>query len=302
MELAQLSYFIKVAELEHVTRAAEELHMAQPALTKAIRQLERELNTPLFDRLGKYIRLNENGRIFLKYATEALQLLEDGKKQLQDTTDGRKGTVQLAMDVHTQDVPELIMRFKNSYPEFNVSIVPYVDGSFHYDLCLTSMPILPQTMEKICLYNEELLLALPDSHPLASLETIQLQDVRHESFIMAPSSSSLRVITDRCFAMAGIQAAIVLESEDPVLVERMVAAGHVLAIIPSGSWTSTACSGIVLRRIVNAGSSRTVSLCWVKGHYLSYAAGKFKELAIQYYMEKPNSNHSYRPKSIQYSH
>ncbi|MBD7968352.1 LysR family transcriptional regulator [Paenibacillus gallinarum] len=287
MELAQLSYFIKVAELEHVTRAAEELHMAQPALTKAIRQLEKELNTPLFDRLGKYIRLNENGRIFLKYATEALQLLEEGKKQLQDTTDGKKGSVQLAIDVHTQDVPELIMKFKENFPEFNVAIVPYVEGSYHHDLCLTSMPILPQTMERVCLYNEELLLALPDSHPLASLETIHLQAVRHESFIMAPASSSLRVITDRCFAMAGIQPSIALESEDPILVERMVAAGQLLAIVPSKSWTSSAYSGIVLRRIVNAGSSRTVSLCWMKGHYLSCAAERFKELAIQYYKEKP---------------
>ncbi|WP_211748550.1 LysR family transcriptional regulator [Paenibacillus sp. Marseille-Q4541] len=295
MELAQLAYFIKVAELEHVTRAAEELHMAQPALTKAIRQLERELNTPLFDRLGKYIRLNENGRVFLKYATEALQLLEDGKKQLQDTMEGKKGTVQLALDVHAQDVPELIMEYNKKFPEFNVSIVPYVELNFHYDLCMTSMPTLPPTMERISLYKEELLLALPASHPLAGHEAIQLHDVRHEPFIMAPASGSLRFVTDRCLTMAGIQVPVVLESEDPTLILGMVAAGQALAIVPSRSWDHPSpYPGITLRRIVNAGSTRTVTLCWMKGHYLSCAAEKFKELAINYYQSKCELNDGMR--------
>lgn len=290
MELSHLVYFIKVAELEHVTRAADELHIAQPALTKAIRQLEKELNTPLFDRLGKYIRLNENGRIFLKYASEALQLLEDGKKQLQDTADGKKGTVQLAVDVHSQDIPELILNFKEKYPAFHINLVPYIEGNIHYDLCLTSMPVLPTGMEKIRLYQEEIYLALPDSHPLASEEAIQLQDVRHESFILPPSSSSLRVIIDRCLAMAGIQVPIIMESEDPMLVQRMITAGQVLAFIPAGKCDSMVHTGITMRRIINAGSTRTLSLCWMKGHYLSYAAEKFMELTTEYYEKKINSS------------
>ena len=70
MNLQQLEYFRVVATLEHITKAANVLHIAQPALSKIIKTLERELGLQLFDRVGKNIVLNENGKILLKYARQ----------------------------------------------------------------------------------------------------------------------------------------------------------------------------------------------------------------------------------------
>lgn len=67
MDLLQLRYFLMVARMEHITKAANALHMTQPSLSKAISRLEKEVGAPLFDRHGRQIRLNENGRIFLKH-------------------------------------------------------------------------------------------------------------------------------------------------------------------------------------------------------------------------------------------
>ena len=70
MELLQLYYFKHVAELEHVSKAAEQLHVAQPALSQAIRRLEQEFQTTFFDRVGKNVVLNEKGKILLEYYSE----------------------------------------------------------------------------------------------------------------------------------------------------------------------------------------------------------------------------------------
>jgi LysR family transcriptional regulator, transcription activator of glutamate synthase operon len=85
----QLKYFKKIAEAQSMTRVAEEIHISQSALSKTIRTLETELGVKLFDREGKYIKLNENGKIFLKYVNRNLQSLEDAKKELSDYNSNR---------------------------------------------------------------------------------------------------------------------------------------------------------------------------------------------------------------------
>ncbi|WP_100407569.1 LysR family transcriptional regulator [Bacillus solitudinis] len=83
MELQHLRQFKVVAELEHMTRASENLHIAQPALSKTIRILEDELKVKLFTRIGKNIKLNLNGQILLKYTNEIMYIIDNAKKSLQ---------------------------------------------------------------------------------------------------------------------------------------------------------------------------------------------------------------------------
>lgn len=82
MEIFQLIQFQAVAELEHMTRAAERLNLAQPALSRTIQNLENELEAPLFDRSGRRMRLNENGRILLRYSRQILSSIQDAKTRL----------------------------------------------------------------------------------------------------------------------------------------------------------------------------------------------------------------------------
>ena len=92
MDLQQLKYFQTIARLEHVSRAAEELYVAQPSLSRAIARLEEELGVPLFDRQGRHIQLNHLGRAFLKYVEEAFDKLEEGKREVEDLASFGAGT------------------------------------------------------------------------------------------------------------------------------------------------------------------------------------------------------------------
>ena len=96
MDLLQLHYFRTVARLQHMTMAAEVLNVAQPALSKTIARLERELGVPLFDRQGRRIRLNRYGEAFLDKVDRALNLLEQAKQEVADMAGAEKGTIHLA--------------------------------------------------------------------------------------------------------------------------------------------------------------------------------------------------------------
>src|SRR5215813_15375912 len=101
MDLLQLHYFQTVARLEHVTRAAEELRVAQPALSKTIARLETELGVPLFDRRGRRVALNTCGRAFLRHVERLFMALEDGRQELADLASLTRGTVTVAPDFDT---------------------------------------------------------------------------------------------------------------------------------------------------------------------------------------------------------
>src|SRR5262252_3894795 len=96
MDLLQLHYFRTVARLEHVTRAAEELRVAQPALSKTMARLEGELGVPLFERRGRRIALNTGGRAFLRHVDRIFMALEDGRQELADLAGLARGTVTIA--------------------------------------------------------------------------------------------------------------------------------------------------------------------------------------------------------------
>ena len=98
MDLLQLRYFQAVARHQHVSRAAAELHVAQPALSRAIARLETELGVPLFDRRGRRIRLNRFGAMFLARAGRALGELDQGQHELRDAAGLAQGTVAVAAE------------------------------------------------------------------------------------------------------------------------------------------------------------------------------------------------------------
>src|SRR2546428_13358678 len=111
MDLLQLHYFRTVARLEHMTRAAEALLIAQPALSQTIARLEDELGVPLFDRLGRRIRLNLFGKAFLERVERVFAELDQGRRELADLVGGEQGRVDLSLGVVLRIFPELLHDF-----------------------------------------------------------------------------------------------------------------------------------------------------------------------------------------------
>lgn len=123
MELLQLYYFQVTARCEHISAAARELHIAQPALSQTIRRLEQELGTPLFDRIGKRIQLNDCGRIFLKYTDIALGALSDAKTEISEALSNPEQTITLCVQAASSLLPDILGQFRALHPQISFQII-----------------------------------------------------------------------------------------------------------------------------------------------------------------------------------
>lgn len=97
MNIRYVRYFLAVAEHQGFTRAAEALHISQPALSQQIRMLEESLDAQLFDRSGRHIHLTDAGEVFLQYARQAFQLLDEGQRAIHDVEDLSRGSLRIAV-------------------------------------------------------------------------------------------------------------------------------------------------------------------------------------------------------------
>ena len=126
MNLLYLSYFLEIAQKEHLTKAAEELHITQPALSRALANLEQELGVKLFERDRKKMRLNENGRILKKSAERIFAELESLRQQLSDTKDTVSGRLCIGSSFPERDpdfIQECILEFMQLYPDVAINYV-----------------------------------------------------------------------------------------------------------------------------------------------------------------------------------
>src|SRR6266403_5275819 len=127
MELRHLRYFVAVGEEEHYGRAAERLHVAQPALSRQIQDLEKELGFPLFDRLPRGVKLSAAGKQFLSDARRILQEVEEAKLRAERVATGKAGTLRVgfveALSWHGV-VPDSFRRFRRRQPDAELDLQP----------------------------------------------------------------------------------------------------------------------------------------------------------------------------------
>src|SRR5262245_5418043 len=128
MELHQLRYFAAVADWKSFTRAAEHCFVSQPSLSQQIIKLERELGRPLFERLGRQVRLTEAGRALYAQAVASLGAVDEVKQRLVAATDGDHGTVTVGAipTVAPYLLPPLLQRFATTHPRAEVAVVEHL--------------------------------------------------------------------------------------------------------------------------------------------------------------------------------
>lgn len=286
MELLQLKYFQTVARYEHVTRAAEELHIPQPALSKTISILEKELGVLLFDRRGKYIHLNQYGRAFLKRVELALTAIEDGKNELNDLAGKTSGGVKLAVLAASNLLPELLSSFRKEYPHISFNLIQHFPSSItkpDFDLCISSSTMKLEGTNSTPIVKEEIFLAVPVEHPLAKRTSVHLSEVAGDDFISLKAGQSLRELTDSFCQYAGFTPHIIFESDDPSTVRGLIRAGQGIAFIPAITWGGATGTSMKLLHIEEPVCERTLSLSYTVERYLPQAARLFRQFAIDYF-------------------
>lgn len=238
MELLQLHYFLKVAKLEHMTKAAQELRIAQPALSKTIARLEEDLGVPLFDRKGRNIRLNSFGKVYMKKVEMALMLLEEGRREIEDLAEMERGRVSLATTTH-KCFSDVIGSFISLHPDVKLQITQASEKekvqqlrNGEIDFCITFPPIEQVGIEGLSFLTEKILLAVPHTHRFANRSSIDLSEVADDPFICIKQGNPFRQMTDKFCQKAGFTPNIICEVDEHSAVGHFIRMGIGIAFMP----------------------------------------------------------------------
>ena len=245
VELRQLRYFVEVAEREHISEAAEHLHVAQSAISRQIANLEEELGAPLFERVGRNVKLTPIGKTFLEHSITALKAIDFAAKQVEEYLDPAKGTIKVGFPTSLASyvLPTVISAFKKEYPDVSFHLR---QGSYKYlieavknrELNLALLGPLPPKDESInttVLFSESIHALLPATHPLAKRDSINLIDLKEDNFVLFPEGYILqKVAVDACRS-AGFVPTITSEGEDMDALKGLVAAGIGVTLLPESS-------------------------------------------------------------------
>lgn len=293
MELRQLRYFVEVAEREHISEAAEHLHVAQSAISRQIANLEDELGTPLFERIGRNVKLTPIGKIFLEHAIVALKAIDFAAKQVEEYLDPAKGTIKIGFPTSLASyvLPSVISAFKKEYPDVSFHLR---QGSYKYlidavknrELNLAFLGPLPQKDDEInttLLFSESIHALLPSSHPLAKQESINLSDLRNEKFVSFPEGYVLhKVALDACKSV-GFTPNITSEGEDMDALKGLVAAGIGVTLLPDSSLYDSTPRMTVKMPIANPPIRRTVGIISPVGRELASSEVVFLDFVKNFY-------------------
>jgi LysR family transcriptional activator of glutamate synthase operon len=287
MELLQLQYFLAVARLEHVTEAAQNLHITQSSLSKTIQRLEEDLGVPLFDRIGRKLRLNEFGSRFLRRAERALFELEQGKQELSDLSSPEHGTLELAVTT-ASTLPNILREFRKKRPNIHFHVQMLTTQEMvtllhrgEVDFCLSSPPIEGDDIECQIVFIDPILVAVPQGHRLADRSSVSLTELRDEWFVGVKRGYGTRDLIDSVCKSVGFVPKYVYEGDEPARLSSLVEAEIGIAFIPSTARNSR--EHIKYLQVENHELVREIALIWHRSRYISQAALEFREVVVQYF-------------------
>ncbi|QJD86483.1 LysR family transcriptional regulator [Cohnella herbarum] len=289
MELLQLRYFRTVARLEHITKAAQELRIAQPALSKTISRLEEDVGVPLFDRHGRHIRLNTFGRTFLDKVDAALTLLDEGKKEVSELAGMEHGSIHLAtstLDRLSEPLgeflalhPEVKFRFTQASVE---EMARLVEGG-EVDVGFTVQSIDKPGIQAVTVLYEDVYLGVPQGHWLSDRKKVRLSEVADEPFVGYKEGFLFQQMNDKFFREAGITPNFVCRVDEPSAIANLVRAGLGIALVGNCGGPDTK---LHLLTIEQPACRRHFQILWNEKRYLSLAARKFRDFIVQYFADR----------------
>jgi LysR family transcriptional activator of glutamate synthase operon len=293
MELRQLQYFVKVARKQHVTQAAEELHIAQSAVSRQIHHLEDELGIQLFVQHGRNLHLTPAGKLFLKRVEVVLADLDRAVLEMHELTSPDHGEIRIGfphtLGIHL--VPKLVAEYLKQYPNVRFkfkqgnyeALLNYV-AQGEVDLALTSpCPVKDSHVAGDALLTEELFVVVPSNHAFVNRESIILSDLKDESFILFSEGYSLRNIVWNACVKAGFEPNIAFEGEETDTIRGLVAAGMGISLLPEMALTGQSDLMPVKIPIASEKVSRTIGIVRRKNAKLPLLSETFRKFCLDYF-------------------
>jgi LysR family transcriptional regulator, transcription activator of glutamate synthase operon len=243
MEIRQLRTAVTIARRRSFTAAAEELAVAQPALSQQIAALERELGVRLFDRTNRRVALTDAGRAFVARAERIVADVDATAQEMSAYAGGLRGRVVVGtyQSFAEYTLPKLLGRFHAEHPGIEVALREGMADALLAALHGGTMDVfvgdigaspLAQGFRAEPLYEDELVIAVAARHRLASRATIRIDELRDEPFVIFRPGSTMTHRLNRLARDAGFEPRVAFESEDSLTVRSLVAEGLGVALYP----------------------------------------------------------------------
>jgi DNA-binding transcriptional LysR family regulator len=292
MTLLQLQYFKALAQILHYTKAAKELHIAQPSLSYSINELEKELGVKLFDKENRKIRLTAYGEQFLSYVDKILALLDESVSVLQQMAGSALQIVRLGYfhSISTSLIPSIMAGIYSQEENHGVRfqfleatsfdiLTQLKNGNLDLAFCMHR----DEHVEAVPIMKQPLYLTVPSNHPLAQRSFVTFEEFSQEPIVMLEKSSSLRTLMDQIFAQHGVVPNVVFEVRECNAALQYVALRFGISVLPQVPAMENEKVSVIPVVDDQQAFVRTVYLSWAKTRPLSPAAQRAKSYIVEHY-------------------
>lgn len=285
MEFMQIRYFLETAKTKHMTNSAKNLHITQPALTQAIRRLERDLGVPLFAAKGRNIVLTEYGKYLQKKLEPLMEQLDAIPEQLKMMVALEGETIHMNVLAASSLVMEAIIEYKKEHEDINFQLQQNSESDL-YDIAVTTKLFYQGTdQENRFSCAEEIYLAVPAAR-YRDRTSISLGEAADEGFISLLGSREFRYICDKFCQHAGFTPKIIFESDNPSAVKNMIAANMGIGFWPEFTWGSARNEHVRLLKIDDPVCQRDIIINYNRNKTDSRNVLEFYEFLTEFFKER----------------
>jgi LysR family hydrogen peroxide-inducible transcriptional activator len=289
MEMQQLRYFAKAAELGNFSRAAEACFVSQPSLSQQIIKLEQELGQPLFERLGRKVRLTDAGVLLKERVDQVLALLDDAKARITDDPDSGKLALSAIPSIAPYCLPGVLEAFRREAPQVQLEVSEDVTqtalrrlSAGEIDLAILALPIQGANLHIEPLFSEELLLVMPAGHALAQRPRVTLNDLQDEPFVLLNDAHCLTHNTLSFCQQKQFQPLVTSRISQLTTLQELVALGQGVSLIPQMAQRLDHSPARVYRSLSGERPTRTIALVWHKYRFQSCVFRRFVKWLREY--------------------
>lgn len=277
MELLQLRYFCHAARLENFSKAAQLLCVPQSAISRTVSTLERELGCTLFDRMGRRVVLNSRGELFLRAVENALASIDGAVEQLARSN---ARTIKLLVLAATKLIPDLLADYSAESRSVNFALRQQ-PGDKDYDFRITAQPCAPGHECRV-LMSENIVLAVPERHPLYLRDVISPQEIKDERLVGFARFKDMRALVDSYCAKCGFVPNIAYEAENAATFRGLVEQQLGIAFVPERVFRSSPSEGV---RLISLSEpfERTLIIEWAAGRKPDAVGMAFCDFAVQWF-------------------
>lgn len=290
MELRHIRYFLALAEELNFSRAAEKLHIAQPPLSRQIRELEEEIGARLFHRTNRHVELTNAGKVFLSKAHQILDQVEQACISTRLSSTGREGEFRVGFSGIVHDFMPFLQQYRALHPQVGI-ILNQMNSSAQIEALLENridfgLPTIPVKSNKIVVQpfkKVKMMAVLPEKHRLADKPSVSIHDLADEPFIMT-SKSAGSIYYEKLmsvFQHAQFTPNVTIQANNLQTVMELVAGGLGVTLAPSPLHPM---SGITKRQVDDMDIFIEASIAWRKDNH-SEILKQFLDFLFKYHQD-----------------